>query len=127
VRGDALDPPFADGAFDYAITSMFLHHLSDDDAVKVLRNMDRVARRGIVAADLLRHPSAYAWISLFTVASNRLVKHDARASVRQAFDPDEVLACATARALGTPSTSGTSGIGSCSWGKKTVEPNRGMT
>src|SRR5688572_9573076 len=31
VRGDALDPPFDAGSFDYALSSMFLHHLSDDD------------------------------------------------------------------------------------------------
>jgi SAM-dependent methyltransferase len=91
VRGDALDPPFADGSFDYALTSMFLHHLSAEDAVRVLRALDRLATRGIIAADLLRHPSAYAWISLFTVASNPVVRHDARASVRQAFDPREVM------------------------------------
>src|SRR5687767_7800794 len=29
VRGDALDPPFDAAAFDYALSSMFLHHLSD--------------------------------------------------------------------------------------------------
>ena len=41
VRGDALDPPFDAGSFDYALSSMFLHHLSDDDAVKVLAAMAR--------------------------------------------------------------------------------------
>src|SRR5688500_12366082 len=29
VRADALRLPFADGSFDYAMTSMFLHHLDD--------------------------------------------------------------------------------------------------
>ena len=60
---------------------MFLHHLDDDAAAAVLREMDRVARRGIVAADLLRHRRAYAWVTLFTLLSGPMVKHDARASV----------------------------------------------
>ena len=91
VRGDALDPPFDAGSFDYALSSMFLHHLSDNDAVKVLGAMGRVARRGIVVADLLRHARAYAWISLLTLLSNPMVRHDARVSVAQAFNKLEML------------------------------------
>ena len=90
VRADALRAPFADGSFDYALCSMFLHHLSDDDAVRVLREMDRVARRGIIAADLLRTRRAYAWISLFTLLARPMIKHDARVSVAQAFSAAEV-------------------------------------
>jgi ubiquinone/menaquinone biosynthesis C-methylase UbiE len=92
VRGDALRLPFADGSFDYVITNMFLHHLDDDVVVGVLKEMDRVARRGIVAADLLRHRRAYFWISLFTCMSSPMLKHDARVSVAQAFTKAEVLA-----------------------------------
>jgi ubiquinone/menaquinone biosynthesis C-methylase UbiE len=92
VRGDAMQLPFADGSFDYVITSMFLHHLDDADVVRVLREMDRVARRGIIAADLLRHRRAYAWITLFTLWANPMVRHDARVSVAQAFTKKEVLA-----------------------------------
>ena len=92
VRGDAMQLPFDDGSFDYVITNMFLHHLDDGDVVRVLREMHRVARRGIVAADLLRHRRAYAWISLFTLCANPMVRHDARVSVAQAFTRKEVLA-----------------------------------
>jgi ubiquinone/menaquinone biosynthesis C-methylase UbiE len=91
IRGDALDPPFDAGTFDYALSSMFLHHLSDDDAVKVLSAMGRAARRGIIAADLLRQARAYAWISLLTLMSNPVVRHDARVSVAQAFSEAEAL------------------------------------
>ncbi len=100
VQGDALNLPFAAGSFDYAICSMFLHHLSDADAMTVLRSMGEVARRGIIAADLLRHRRAYAWISLFTLAANPIVRHDARVSVRQAFNRDEVLALRERAGLG---------------------------
>lgn len=92
VRGDAARIPFADGSFDYVITNMFLHHLHEDAVVAVLREMDRVASRGIIAADLLRHRRAYLWISFFTMLSNPMLKHDARVSVVQAFTQPEVLA-----------------------------------
>ena len=39
-------------AFDYALTNMFLHHLDDEQVVTVFRDMLRVARRGVVVADL---------------------------------------------------------------------------
>jgi SAM-dependent methyltransferase len=92
VRADVLRLPFADGSFDYATTSLFLHHLDDDDVVRVLAAMGRVARRGIIAGDLLRRRRAYAWIKLFSAFSNPMVRHDGPASVAQAFTRDEVLA-----------------------------------
>ena len=91
LRADALRLPFADGSFDYATTGHFLHHLGDDDAVAAVREMARVARRGLVVADGLRHRRAYAWITLFTLLSGPMVRHDARASVAQAFTKAEVL------------------------------------
>ncbi len=91
IRGDVLKLPFESGQFDYALCSMFLHHLSDDEATEVLAAMGRAARRGIIAADLLRHRRAYAWVSALTFMSNPMVRHDARVSVAQAFREDEVL------------------------------------
>jgi SAM-dependent methyltransferase len=91
MRGNAVALPFADGSFDYVLTSMFLHHLDDDVAVAVLREMNRVARRGLIATDLLRNRRAYAWITLFTLWANPMVKHDARVSVAQAFSLPETL------------------------------------
>jgi SAM-dependent methyltransferase len=92
VQADALRLPFADASFDYAITSMFLHHLDDDAAVAALAEMNRVARRGLIAADLLRSARAYAWITLFTLFTTRMIRHDAKVSVAQAFCKPEVLA-----------------------------------
>lgn len=91
VRANALALPFADRSVDYAMTNMFLHHLDDAQAADVLREMARVARRGIIAADLIRNARAYAWISLFTLWANPMVRHDARVSVAQSFTRGEIL------------------------------------
>ena len=91
VRADALRLPFADGTFDYATTGHFLHHLDDARAADTVREMDRVARRGLVLADGLRHRRAYAWITLFTLFSDPMVRHDGRTSVAQGFTRAEVL------------------------------------
>jgi SAM-dependent methyltransferase len=92
VRADALRLPFADGAFDYAVTSMFLHHLDNEAAAAAVREMARVSRRGIVVSDLMRHRRAYAWITLFTLFARPMVRHDGRISVKQAFTEPEALA-----------------------------------
>ncbi len=102
VQADALNAPFDQCSFDYALCSMFLHHLSDDDAVGVLKAMNHVARRGIVAADLLRERPAYNWIRLLTLFSCPMIRHDARVSVMQAFNTDEVLALRDRAGLAYP-------------------------
>jgi len=88
---DALHLPFADGSFDYVITNMFLHHLDEDVVVSVFKEMSRVASRGVIAADLIRCRGAYLGVVALTLAANPMVRHDARVSVRQAFNRDEIL------------------------------------
>jgi SAM-dependent methyltransferase len=100
VRSDARCLPFADESFDYAMTSMFLHHLDETEIVRVLREMGRVARRGVIVADLLRDQRAVFWIKVFTLFANPMVKHDAVVSVRQAFVEKEVLALRDGAGLG---------------------------
>ena len=99
ARADATGLPFEDGAFDFVMTGMFLHHLDEPAAVAVLREMNRVASQGLIIADLLRSRRAYAWITLFTAFSNPMVKHDARVSVGGAFTASELVAMRDAAGL----------------------------
>jgi SAM-dependent methyltransferase len=92
VQANAMQLPFADGSFDYATTSLFLHHLSNAEVVKVLSEMGRVARRGVIVGDLLRHRRAYWWVNLLTLFANPMVRHDGRISVAQAFKREEIIA-----------------------------------
>lgn len=92
VRGDALRLPFADDEFDYAMCSLFTHHLKDEQVVAVLREMMRVARRRIFVIDLHRHPVAYY---LYTTVGrlflhNRLIREDGALSILRSFRPSEL-------------------------------------
>lgn len=92
VRGDAFRLPFPDDAFDYAISSLFFHHLRDEQIPPVLSEMARVTRRGVFVIDLHRHPAAYYLYKLFCLAFriSPLVTQDGSLSVLRAFRPAEL-------------------------------------
>ena len=94
VRGDALQLPFGEGEFDYAMCSLFTHHFLEDEVVQILREMSRVARRRIFVIDLHRHPVAYFFYT--TVGKlflhNRLLRHDGALSILRGFKADELQA-----------------------------------
>ena len=100
IQADAFDLPFAPASFDYALTAMFLHHLDEPEITRVLRTMNALATRGVIAADILRHYRAYAWISLLSAFANPMVRHDAKVSVAQALNKPEVLRIRDAAGLG---------------------------
>lgn len=85
VRADCFRLPFADGAFDAATCAQFFHHLEDEECVRLLAEMRRVAR-GVVVMDLARSVWLYRLVWLMTrVAGNRLTRVDGPVSVRRAF------------------------------------------
>ncbi len=92
VRGTAFELPFEDGTFDYAISSLFFHHLTYQQIPLALGEMSRVARRGIFVIDLHRHPAAYVLYRLFCTAFSisPLVRHDGSLSIKKGFRPEEL-------------------------------------
>jgi ubiquinone/menaquinone biosynthesis C-methylase UbiE len=102
VVGDALNLPFADGTFDVVMSSLFFHHLSNDDCVRVLTQMWRIAKHRVLVNDLHRHAIAYYSIRVLTqlFSKSDMVRHDGPLSVRRAFRPSELLGIA--RRAGVP-------------------------
>ncbi|MBW3625041.1 MAG: methyltransferase domain-containing protein [Armatimonadetes bacterium] len=96
VRGDARAVPFAERSFDYVTCSLALHHFGPEDAVRILKEMDRVSRRGLVVNDLRRSRVAWALIWLLTrvFRANRLTRHDGPVSTLRAYTPGELKALA---------------------------------
>jgi SAM-dependent methyltransferase len=93
VTADALGLPFGDGSFDLATSFTTLHHFGVRAAARVLREMDRVARYGVIVTDLSRsRPALLGARALAATAWRRhpVTKHDGPVSVRAAFTPGEM-------------------------------------
>lgn len=76
---------------DIAISSLFLHHLDDEQAVRVLRSMAEHCRLGFVVSDLIR-----SWLGLTLavvgtslLSGSRVARNDGPLSVRAARTPRE--------------------------------------
>ena len=97
LRADALHLPFAGDSFDFCISSLFTHHLKDDQVVELFREMDRVSARGIFSIDLHRHPIAWILYKLFCWSHgiSPMVRYDGSLSILRSFKPDELLKLAT--------------------------------
>lgn len=72
---------------DYIISSLFTHHLTDEQLVGFIRWMDHRACLGWLINDLHRHPIPYYFIKSVVrlLSCNRLIRHDAPVSVARAF------------------------------------------
>jgi len=72
---------------DYIISSLFAHHLTDQQLVEFIRWMDHRACIGWLINDLHRHPIPYYFIKSIVrlLSRNRLIRHDAPVSVARAF------------------------------------------
>ncbi|MGH9499438.1 MAG: methyltransferase domain-containing protein [Terriglobales bacterium] len=91
VAGDALALPFADASFDVVSSNLFVHHLAPDEVVRFVDESLRVCRAAVLINDLVRHPAHLALVYAATpLFHSRLTRHDAPASVRQAYTVDEM-------------------------------------
>lgn len=92
--GDIRSVDLPDRCVDVAACSLVLHHFEPDEAVGVVRELRRVARRGIVVNDLVRSRvgllGAHAIVPLLT--RNPITRTDAALSVRRAYTRGELLA-----------------------------------
>ncbi len=96
IRANALKIPFADNSFDYVISSLFTHHLTEQQIVENLSEMSRVSKRKIFVIDLHRHAIAYAFYKIFCVGFriSRLVREDGSLSILRGFKTSEMSSLA---------------------------------
>ena len=92
IVGDALALPFASCAFDFVIASQVLHHFTFDDAVQLIREMHRVARRRVIIADLRRSWLAVGglWLVSFPLGFHAVSRHDGVVSILRGFEVPEL-------------------------------------
>jgi 2-polyprenyl-3-methyl-5-hydroxy-6-metoxy-1,4-benzoquinol methylase len=92
---DVLNDPLPAG-YDVLLSSLFLHHLDEEPAVRLLRNMAEAAGRSVLINDLERSPLNYTLVYAATrlLTTSRVVHIDGPLSVQAAFTLGEVHALA---------------------------------
>jgi ubiquinone/menaquinone biosynthesis C-methylase UbiE len=96
VMCDSLRLPFADDSFDYLISTLFLHHLTDVQAVTLFNEMGRVARKKFFVIDPHRNAAAYYLYSLLgRFFLQRFTREDGALSILRSFKPEELRSLAS--------------------------------
>jgi len=92
VCGDALRLPFADHSVDIVMCSQVLHHFMGVDGLRLLREMNRVARVRVIVSDIRRSWIAAAglWLLSFPLRFHAVSRHDGVVSVMRGFTPEEL-------------------------------------
>lgn len=85
-RLNALTDPLPTG-YDVLMCTLFLHHLSEVDAIELLRQMAGAAKRCVIVDDLRRTRFGYfyAWAGGRLITRSHIVHADGPLSVRAAF------------------------------------------
>src|SRR5437867_4309055 len=89
---NALELPFPDQSVDVVLCSQLLHHFEREDAVRLIAELHRVARRRVVIGDLRRSWVAAAgfWIASIALRFHPITRHDGTTSVLRGFTEDEL-------------------------------------
>jgi hypothetical protein len=91
VAADAFALPFPDNTFDLVSSTLFAHHLSPIELPRFAAEALRVSRHAVLINDLIRDPFHLALVYAGTpLYRSRLTRHDAPASVRQAYTEREM-------------------------------------
>lgn len=99
---DLLNDRF-DEPVDYVFANHFLHHLANEDIVRLLRIWHPQVRCNMVFSDLERHPLAYMAFWIFSLFyRNSFARPDGFVSIRRAFKPRELEELAREALPGCP-------------------------
>lgn len=87
VVSNYKDLDFKTQSYDIIVTSLFCHHLTDEELSHLIEWATHNATIGMVINDLHRHPFAYysIWLLTALLSKSYLVKNDAKLSVLRGF------------------------------------------
>jgi len=90
---DVLSPAYPDKSFDIVLASLALHHFSLPDAIRILREMNRMSRVGFIVNELDRSRfGAWAvWLYAHLLTTDAITRHDAYASMLRGFTKNEMI------------------------------------
>jgi ubiquinone/menaquinone biosynthesis C-methylase UbiE len=84
---DAERLPYQNETFDIGHVSLVVHHFDEEAAVRVLAELGRVSRRGVIVNDLHRGSLGLfgAWLAGRFLTRNHYTRHDSVQSVRRGY------------------------------------------
>lgn len=88
-RCDLFDLP--DNSVDAITATQFIHHFAADELPRVMNQMLKASRLGIVVNDIHRHwvPWAAVWLTARVISKNRYIVHDGPLSVAKGFRSED--------------------------------------
>lgn len=94
LKQDVITDEAGTRQYDIIISSLFTHHFDDEQWVKLIKNMQASARKGIIITDLHRHWLLYYAVIVIThiFTRNKMARNDGPLSVKRAFKKHELVA-----------------------------------
>jgi len=91
---DAFKDPLPEG-YDFIVSSLFLHHLQEEQIVTLLRRIADSAQQGFIISDLERSRPGYwlAFLASRVLTRSPIVRIDSLLSVRSALSLSEFDSC----------------------------------
>ncbi len=78
--------------YDIALSTLFLHHLNNEEIIDKLSLLNKQARVGIVVNDLHRNKVAYFLFNIISFfINNKIIRNDGLVSIRRGFKKDELV------------------------------------
>lgn len=87
--------------YDVVMCTLFLHHLTEEEVMRLLGHMAVAAESMVLADDLVRGPFGYvlAKVGCHLLSRSHVVHFDGPVSVQAAFEPDEIRKLAESAGL----------------------------
>lgn len=104
VAADGMRLPMRDGSVDLVLCAKLLHHLPGQAGAALLRELNRVARLGVVLVDIRRSLVALAgiFIASYPLRFHRATRRDSVISVLRGFTAHELAAICAHAGLAAP-------------------------
>jgi 2-polyprenyl-3-methyl-5-hydroxy-6-metoxy-1,4-benzoquinol methylase len=92
ILADVMSEELISNQFNIVISSLFTHHFSDENWIRLIQKMSDCAADYVVINDLHRHWFAYHSIGVLTsvFSKSEMVKHDSKLSVLRSFKRTEL-------------------------------------
>lgn len=90
---DVLSETFRKNKFDIILCNLFCHHLTNEELILFVKQLNQQANVGVMINDLHRHRIAYLGFKIisFLKKFSPMVKHDGLVSIRRGFTKREII------------------------------------